>query len=442
MTYRHSLAVSALAFAASRAMTAQPLFGPQALRGLRIAFGPDDDSGQKSVADLAKEIKTDFEAKHDKVKEIAEKALAEAQKGVPLAETAKELADQAITAMNEAKSRLDEMEQKMVRGGGDGDRPDRRSLGERFTDDERIKAFLANQPSSGRADMRVKATITTATTDAAGSVGEGIRPNVLAGIEPYPTRELTIRNLLSPGRTDGPSITYMRKTGFTNNAAPVAEGAAKPQSDLQIEAVNTTTKVIAHFEKVSRQALSDVPQLRSLIDEDLITGLQLIEEAQILNGDGTGQNLHGIIPQATAYSAPFIPADDNGEIDQVRLMILQASLALYPASGIVMHPTDWARFELTKDGNGNYIIGNPQGSIEKRLWSLPVVTSMAMTVDKVLVGAFRRGAQLFDQWDARVELGFVNDDFTKNLVTLLGEERLALAVKIPEAFIYGDLGNV
>lgn len=65
-----------------------------------------------------------------------------------------------------------------------------------------------------------------------------------------------------------------------------------------------------------------------------------------------------------------------------------------------------------------------------------------MAVDKVLVGAFKLGAQVFDRWDARVEVGYVNDDFTKNLVTILAEERLALAVYRPEAFIYGDFGRV
>jgi HK97 family phage major capsid protein len=71
-----------------------------------------------------------------------------------------------------------------------------------------------------------------------------------------------------------------------------------------------------------------------------------------------------------------------------------------------------------------------------------VVATQAIAVDKFLTGAFRMGAQVFDRWDARVETGYVNDDFTKNLVTILAEERLALAVYRPEAFIYGDFGRI
>ena len=123
--------------------------------------------------------------------------------------------------------------------------------------------------------------------------------------------------------------------------------------------------------------------------------------------------------------------------------MLQAALAEYPATGHVMHPTDWARIETTKDSQGRYIIGNPQGTLAPTLWGLPVVATQAIGVDKFLTGAFSLGAQVFDRWQARVEIATENeDDFVRNLVTMLCEERLALAVYRPEAFIYGDLGFV
>jgi HK97 family phage major capsid protein len=395
----------------------------------------------KSAAEMAAEVRADFDKKFDDLRAIATDALGKAEAGEPLATGAKQTADEALTAVTEAKARLDEMEQKMARrGGGDDDAP--KSFGEQFVESEGVKAFLESKPSSGRADMRFKATITSATTDAAGSAGAGIFPTVMAGIQALPQRRLTVRDLISPGRMDSSSLEYVQEKVFTNNAAPVAEGAAKPSSDLQLELKTTSAKVIAHWMKASRQILDDVSQLRSMIDQRLMYGLAYVEESQLLSGDGTGQNLNGIITQATAYSAPFTPTDDNGAIDQTRLMMLQAALSEYPATGIVMHPSDWARIELTKDGNGQYIIGVPQGQATPTLWGLPVVATQAITVDKVLVGAFKLGAQLFDRWDARVEVGYVNDDFTKNLVTILAEERLALAVYRPLAFIYGDLGYV
>lgn len=396
----------------------------------------------KSAAELAAEIKGDFEKKFGEVKSLAEKAVAEAQKGVDASASQKETIDGALIAMNEAKARLDDLEQKMARGGGaENDR--QKSIGEQFVESEGFKSFEATgfSKSARGGDLQIKATLTSATTDAAGSLGDAVNQTRLPGIMPLPQRRMTVRDLLSQGRMDGSTLEYVKETGFTNSAAPVAEGAAKPESDLKFDLVTTSAKVIAHWMKASKQILSDVSQLRSVIDQRLLYGLAYAEELQLLNGSGTGQNLLGIIPQATAYSAP-ITLSDSTSIDQMRLAMLQAALAEYPATGHVMNPIDWAFIETLKDSQGRYIIGNPQGTAAPTLWSLPVVTTQAIAVDKFLTGAFRLGAQVFDRWDARVETGYVNDDFTKNLVTILAEERLALAVYRPEAFIYGDFGRV
>ncbi|WP_119309644.1 phage major capsid protein [Cohaesibacter haloalkalitolerans] len=394
----------------------------------------------KSPEDLAKEVKAGFDTAIDKVKEVAEEALGKAAKGEKLTATIKETADEALLKMNELKGQFSEFEQKMARIGTGHDEP-AKSIGEQFTESEQVKAWIGDSPTKGKADLKIKATITTSTADAAGSVGAAIAPQRMPGIQELPQRRMTVRDLLSPGDMTSPSLEYVQETGFTNNAAPVAEGAAKPSSDIQLDLVTTSAKVIAHWFKASRQSLDDVSQLRSLIDNRLLYGLAFQEELQLLSGDGTGQNLHGLIPQATAYVAPFAPVDGTN-IDALRLAMLQAVLAEYPATGHVLNPIDWARIELTKDAQGKYIIGQPQGSLTPTLWNLPVVQTQAMAVDKFLTGAFKLGAQVFDLWQARVEVGFENDDFTKNLVTILGEERLALAVYRPEAFIYGDFGNV
>jgi HK97 family phage major capsid protein len=126
-------------------------------------------------------------------------------------------------------------------------------------------------------------------------------------------------------------------------------------------------------------------------------------------------------------------------IDVLRIAMLQAALAEYPATGHVLHPIDWASIELLKDTEGRYVIGNPQGSLNPTLWNLPVVETQAISVGKFLTGAFKLGAQIFDQWTSRIEVGFQNDDFVRNKVTILGEERLALAVYRPEGFIYGNV---
>lgn len=394
----------------------------------------------KTAAQLAAEVKSDFEKKHDAVKEIAEKALKMAETGEKATEAFKAKADEALTGMNELKASWDALEQKLSRTGAEGG-GERKTAGQEFVESKAFDEFKADGFSrNSKARIETKATMTTA-TGAAGGVGSAIQTTRLPGVLDIPQRPLTIRSLLAQGNMDGNTIEWIREHSRTNSAAPVAEGAAKPQSDFRLELVNSSAKVIAHTMKVSRQALSDVAALRSMIDNRLSYGLDLVEENQLLNGDGTGQNLAGIIPQATAFVTPLAGADSQS-IDKIRLMALQAALALLPADGIVMNPADWAWIELLKDSQGRYIIGNPQGSIGATLWGLPVVPSMAMTIDKVLVGAFKTGAQIFDRWETAIETGYENDDFTKNLVTILAEKRLALATYRTGAFIYGDFGRV
>lgn len=396
----------------------------------------------KTPEELALEVKADFQKSHDAVKEIAEKALAEAGKGIAAADSFKEKADEALIKMNALNEKLSTLEQEVARGKRDGNESARKSIGTQFVESDGVKSWLSGNPTKGKADLSVKATLTSLTTDAAGSLGDAVAATRLPGILPLPQRRMTIRDLLTPGQMDGNAIEYVKETGFTNNAAMVAEGAAKPSSDIKFDLVTTSAKVMAHWMKASKQILDDVSQLRSMIDQRLLYGLAYKEEAQLLSGDGTGQNLNGLIPQATAFSAPITIASATS-IDNMRLASLQAALAEYPATAHIMHPSDWAFIELLKEtGTGRYVIGNPQGTATPTLWGLPVVATPAMPIDKFLTGAFRLGAQLFDRWQARVEVGFENDDFTKNLVTILAEERIALAVYRPEAFIYGDFGRV
>ncbi|MGV8951201.1 MAG: phage major capsid protein [Cypionkella sp.] len=415
------------------AMPAMNYFGaPQ------IFYDKPNDQGSKSAAELAAEFKSDFNTKHDQVKEIAEKALAEAAKGVAMTATTKELADQALTGMNEAKARMDEMEQKMARQGGGGD--EYRTAGEIFINDEGFKAFAGQTRPRGRFIAEVK-DITSLTTDAAGSVGSLVQPQRAPGIM-LPQRRLTIRALLAQGNTNSSSIEYDKEKVFTNNAAPVAEGALKPQSELQFEDATAPVRTIAHWMRASVQILADAPALRSMIDQRLRYGLAFQEEAQLLNGSGSGQNIEGLVTAATAYAAPG-SLSATTPVDVVRLMILQVALAEYPANGIVMNPIDMAAIEMSKDTAGGYLIGDPQGTINKRLWGLPVIETQAMGVDKALVGAFDLAAQIFDRQDATVEVSTEDqDNFVKNKVTIRAEERLALAIYREAALVYGDLGRV
>ena len=349
------------------------------------------------------------------------------------------------------KEQLSVIEQKAARSGSNpSNDPVASGIGSKVVNSAELQDFISrmdNLPSGkGAASIQIKATLTSATTNAAGSVGAGLVAYRDPQFVNMPNRRLTVRGLFgAPVPVTGNSVEIVREKGRNLNAGMVAEGAAKPQSDIQFELVPVPIRTIAHWTKASRQVLEDIPQLGDILEGELMYGVGLKEEEQMLNGDGTGQNLLGMIPQATAYSAAFTPANAQ-IIDTIGLAILQSALANLPADGIVIHPSDWMRMCLLKDVGGNYLLGwnngGPAAAANRVLFGLPVVDTPAMTVDKFLVGAFQQAGTVYDRWQARIEVGFDSDDFTKNLVTVLCEERVALGLKRPAALIYGDFGLV
>ncbi|CAH0141872.1 hypothetical protein SRABI05_00316 [Agrobacterium fabrum] len=354
----------------------------------------------------------------------------------------KEKTDKALSELGDVTTRLSDMEKRAARENESGEN-EQKSLGDLVIDSSEFKAGMLTGASRG--SIRVKAdraAITSAnTTVGAGrSQGTSLVPGArVPGIFGLPERQLTIRDLVLPGQTASSSIEYVKETGYTNNAAPVAETTAKPYSDLTFDMTSAPVRTIAHLFKASRQILDDAPALRSYIDGRARYGLRFAEENQLLNGSGTGQNIHGLVPQATAFNPAFAAADETG-IDRLRLAVLQVVLAEYPATAFVLNPIDWAKIELTKDAGGNYIIGNPQGSLTPTLWNLPVVSTQAMAAGEFLTGAFSFAAQIFDRMEIEVLLSSENvDDFEKNMFTIRAEERLAFAVYRPESFVTGDV---
>jgi HK97 family phage major capsid protein len=350
----------------------------------------------------------------------------------------KDKTDRALSELGDVTTRLGDLEKRAAREKEQGE-DEQKSLGDMVVEAAKAKDFNGAIRGAVRVQAE-RAALTTAdgTVGAGRSAGTSLIPGQrVPGIIAPPNRRMTIRDLLMPGQTSSNNIEYVKETGYTNNAAPVAETTAKPYSDLTFNMANAPVRTIAHLFKASRQILDDAIGLKSYIDGRARYGLQFKEEAQLLKGDGTGQNILGVQPQATAFAPAFVPQDAT-PIDRLRLAILQVVLAEYPATGFVLNPVDWASIELTKDAEGRYIIANPQGAIQPTLWNLPVVETQSQTLGTFLTGAFSMAAQIFDRMEIEVLLSTENvDDFEKNMVSIRAEERLGLAVYRPEAFVTG-----
>jgi HK97 family phage major capsid protein len=284
---------------------------------------------------------------------------------------------------------------------------------------------------------------------------------------PRATRNYRVRDLFPVATTNANLIDYFRVLGFAENggdgnAGPVADRRAanetgnpvgdgtdvfgrKPKSNLTFQSAQAPVRTLAHWEAAHRNVLQDEPQLQSTINNELLYGLALEEDYQILQGDGTGENLLGLlnVPNTQTY----VQTDDGGtpaaatepKSDALRRAATKAIIANYAPSGYVLHPYDWEAVELQKDGEGRYmLVTNISVGAESRVWRQPVVETVAMPQGTFVTGAWGTGAQLYDRQVANVRIAEQHADFfIRNAVAILVEERLAFAVKRPESFVIG-----
>lgn len=428
--------------AATAAMLGMSALGPmtanerKAGRYLRDGGGHPGGGTAMTPEQLGKFVKDAL----DEVKKIADGAEKEVKRLGDLSTETKANADQALLKFNvldELKSRVDDMEQRMSRPGGAGLGDEEKSFGLQVAESDAVKALASKERPSARIELKA---ITTANNSAGGFIVSQRETEPVA----MPRRpDLIMRDLLTVMPIETGSVDYPKQSVRTNAAAPVPEGEAKPYSNYGWTRATAPVRTIAHLAKLTRQALDDAPRLQAEVDSEMRYGLALAEDSQILLGDGTGENLLGLYPQATAYAAPSgISITTPNKMDKLRLALLQASLGLYPADAIVLHETDWTDIELTKDANGRYIFANPTGIAGPVLWGKRVLSTVSMAQGTFLVGAFRVAATLYDRLSPEVLISSENaDDSEKNLLTMRCEERLALAVKRPAALIKGPFAN-
>lgn len=338
-----------------------------------------------------------------------------------------------------------------------------RSIGEAFLGSPEFKSLgngrngaNMSAPFQYNGSIQQKDVFTTLPTGTLGNNANAVFGTVQrdAMVVP-PKRTKRVRDLFPARATTSTVIEYFKQTGFINNAAMVAERVGnqfgiKPQSSMTFEGAQTSVKTMAHWEAAHRNVLADEPQLRAIIDNELMYGLRLQEDAQILQGDGTGENLLGVLntPGIQTYnwsSGANAAANQvkDSRADALRRAVTLSLLAYYEPSGIVIHPNDWEQIELTKDANGQYLVAVSVAlGGEPKVWRVPLVESVAMTEGTALVGSFGQGAQLYDREQANIRISEQHADFfIRNAIVILAEQRLALAVKRPESFVRVSFDN-
>jgi len=263
-------------------------------------------------------------------------------------------------------------------------------------------------------------------------------------------RRPTITDLFGTGTLSGQAITYFVEGAREGNFGTVAEGGAKPQLHYANPTpVTDALSKIAGFIKLTDEMIEDLDFLVSEINGRLLYDLGLTEEAQVLNGNGTSPNLRGLLNRSGLQTETAADRTDNADALYRAITKVQLATGL-SADGLVINPADYQNLRLSKDANGQYFGGGffagqyGQGGIEWQppVWGLRTVVTPAVAAGSPLVGAFQQGGTVYRKGGVRVESTNSHDtDFTSNLVTVRAEERVALAVRRPSAFVVVTLSD-
>jgi HK97 family phage major capsid protein len=256
-------------------------------------------------------------------------------------------------------------------------------------------------------------------------------------------RELSVLDLIPRFQTNSDTVEYVREDTFTNAAAMTAEASAttgtsgtKPESTLAYSTQTSAVRTLAHWIPVTNRMLSDAPAIRGIINGRLLIGLGLELEDQVLTGDGSGENFTGILNAGINIQGK---GSDN-ELDAIFKARTQVRVTgKGRPNSIVLHPNDWETIRLARENVdsgtlGNYLMGPPSQVGAVTIWGIPVVESEALTENTGLIGDFQMGCSLFDREQAAVRVGTINDQFTRNMQTILTELRAAFVVWRPTQF--------
>ena len=300
--------------------------------------------------------------------------------------------------------------------------------------------------------VKAAATMTTGNVTAVGTGGLSMLLNQFeAGITPLPRSAPFFADLFASAPTSGNTISYAEMKNPDGGAGMTGEGSAKTQADFDLVEAKTNVRKITSYIKTSKEALDDIPALAGEINNELVTLIKLKKDSEVLSGAGTGNTLSGVITNATAFTggalALAVVTPNNYDvlvagITQIATAeVISGQPAGFMANVIVMNPSDVALMKLTKDANKNYIFPvTLPGSTS--VMEVPVISNARMTAGDFLIMDSSKG-NLRIKEDITLSVGYENDDFTKNLVTILAEMRLAFYIKSQhvKAFVKGTFST-
>ena len=283
-----------------------------------------------------------------------------------------------------------------------------------------------------------KATVTSA----------GVAPTIGSVVDTTlsvdPKAQTIIRKFANVASIGGRSLTYAEFAPGEGDAAWVPEGGMKPSMDATLTEKTITAGKVALTVKLTEETLTDLPQLVAEIRAEIINRIGLAEEEGILNGTGEGGQIKGVATDMPGFSLGTFKIEKANTYDVIvaaYTQVVSVSNMAYRPNAVLMNPIDYAQMQLTKDVNGQYL--RPFQVGDELIPGLRVEASTAVKQGEFVLGDFNY-LNIRDVWALSITFGWENDDFTKNLVTMIGEKRLMAYIKAQykTAFVKDTIGNV
>lgn len=381
---------------------------------------------------MSEELKAAVEAGMNQLKAKLENSIERYESQLKEAGTVASETRAEVKALSEQfekqQAKLLEIQQKGLKGPAAD--IETRSIGDQFVTSDQFKMFLSSNSQSSKIRLEVKNTVDTNATNTF--------PFQKPGIVPGNFQPLTVRDTLVSAPVNQNAVEYIKEASWTNSAAEASHGSAKKESDITFSVESVPIRTIAHWIKITKQLLDDAPAVARYIDVRLRDGLAQRIDAQLINGDGTSPNLSGLTD--TGNFTAYTPTSDDNLVDAMNRLLY----VMWPTGNrpdvFYVNPADWGAMERTResDNSGMYLYGIPGLNAGLNPWGVRVVITKDIEAGKIIAANTRDSIMLYNRQGVAVEMGYVNDDFTRNLVTIRAEERLGLAVERPAGVYYGD----
>lgn len=380
-------------------------------------------------------------------KETMESAIADALKGIDSKEE-----------LMSVKEQISEVKESLVRMKGafekKGDKMVVKSLEQQV--EEQLKSYISTDKKGAKVvDLKsaceqgkghkMTLNLVVDTKDAISSMHAthvgGVIDNTIA---PAPKAESVIRKFANVASANGRSITYAEFVAGEGDAEWVPEGGVKPVMEGEIEEKTIVAGKVALGAKLTEETLTDLPQLVAEIKAEIINRIGLAEEDGILNGTGEGGTVKGVSENMSGFSLGSLKIEKPNTFDAIvaaYTQIISTSNMSYRPNLVLVNPLDYAGMQLAKDTNGQYL--RPFKAGDELVQGLQVVTTTAVAQGTLIMGDFNY-LNIRDTWELTVTFGWENDDFTKNLVTMIGEKRLVPYIKAQykTAFVKDSIANI